>query len=1107
MNLFSSSTTTSQSIELNISNTTTEATPNAIIDYKQKLEDTTIIQVNNEILLQYIKSDQFSIYTNIEYLIKYSKSIGIHYILCQKLLQFPHSLIQFYIPQLIQILLTIETESMALEDAILKLSIENPHFALLSFWQLQALLGDLSNDPKSYGFEVARRNLNNLQNLLLDFSSDDTPFDDSKKKTEKMRENLGPALVASSMVACSIGGSEQLLTKIKPLVVSQGKKEKSYVFTVAKTALEKFSKQSKKKLIQHKQKSMAKYNNHESSNTNAANKHNNSLSYNTGNVILNEQITREDLAFRKHRNGQNSMSQDGEEQISFDMVDQVGKDISTQVLNSTKRFNQKVQQERLTRSQSDRAISAKINGKLNKNQENKYSALKKAPYTTDFETKQSSSLSVNNISLTDEQEHEDDSKVLPIPTFDPFEDHEERRSSLRHGANLINVETSKLSLTKKIKLLKMNYFRCETQFVIALESISQRLGKVPKDARLSMLRAELALLNRDLPAEVDIPTMLPRNKRGKLHKLVNIVCNEAQVLNSAEKVPYLLFIEYLRDEMDFDPISPSNVELLSEKPSDGSYIFDLANVGDEKKKQQVLMEKSNSTEKESNNSNNNNNKNSHGRKFSIIENYTRGGGGEMDLSDISMAAIESETAKEYETSQRQRQKNNRHIRNKPSGQLDDLATQMRISAMMLSQLESSNSNSNRNSGYSNSNNAAEIEHIKKTIIQSMKQAQDQFATTRVDMLFDNEDGEENDSEAGARKLENDLLTSGIITEELNEDQDMSSSSGGTTTKKKLISSSSSYLGESWSTRKERIRNSSKYGHLENWDLFSVIAKSGDDLRQEAFACQIILAISNMWLDSKLELWLKRMKILITSPTTGLVETITDAVSVHSIKKALSLQMVADGTISKEVVTTKNSQGETVGYVATLKDHFGYCFGSENSYAYKKAQYNFATSLAGYSLICYILQIKDRHNGNIMIDNEGHLVHIDFGFMLSNSPGSVGFEAAPFKLTFEYVDVLGGLEGEAFLKFKELLRDGFKVLRKNYEQIVSMCEIMQKESLQPCFQLGEQTSIQLKQRFALHLSSEEEVDRFVEDYLIGRSLGSMYTRIYDQFQLVTQGIYS
>ncbi|CAG5094279.1 Oidioi.mRNA.OKI2018_I69.XSR.g13415.t1.cds [Oikopleura dioica] len=168
--------------------------------------------------------------------------------------------------------------------------------------------------------------------------------------------------------------------------------------------------------------------------------------------------------------------------------------------------------------------------------------------------------------------------------------------------------------------------------------------------------------------------------------------------------------------------------------------------------------------------------------------------------------------------------------------------------------------------------------------------------------------------------------------------------------------SAAALKEPFAEKERKIREASPYGHLKNWKLLPIIVKCGDDLRQEMLAYQLMTALKAAWDKEMTKIWIRPYKILVTGPDSGILEPIVNAPSVHQIKK-----MEPGG----------------------LQAYFIKEFGAPTSEGYMTAMNNFVLSCAGYSLVCYLLQVKDRHNGNILLDSEGHIVHIDFGFMLNS----------------------------------------------------------------------------------------------------------------------------
>ena len=176
-------------------------------------------------------------------------------------------------------------------------------------------------------------------------------------------------------------------------------------------------------------------------------------------------------------------------------------------------------------------------------------------------------------------------------------------------------------------------------------------------------------------------------------------------------------------------------------------------------------------------------------------------------------------------------------------------------------------------------------------------------------------------------------------------------------------------------------------------------------------------------------------------------------------------------------------------------------------SFKSAQQNFVRSLAAYSLMSYFFMFKDRHNGNLLLDTVGHVIHIDFGFVFGTAPGgSFSLEmSTPFKLTEEMLDVMGGMRSPLFSEFVTLFCCGFLALQSHYHTFVTIVAIMSRDSTFPCFQGCDTSEVvaKLRERFCPDFSKEETVAYALD--LIKQATTSYGTRQYDLFQYMSQGI--
>ncbi|CAL5387480.1 unnamed protein product [Camellia sinensis] len=257
-----------------------------------------------------------------------------------------------------------------------------------------------------------------------------------------------------------------------------------------------------------------------------------------------------------------------------------------------------------------------------------------------------------------------------------------------------------------------------------------------------------------------------------------------------------------------------------------------------------------------------------------------------------------------------------------------------------------------------------------------------------------------------------------------------------------------------------------------------IFKVGDDCRQDVLALQVISLLKDIFAAVGLNLYLFPYGVLPTGPERGIIEVVQNSRS-------------------------RSQMGETTD--GGLYEIFQQDFGPVGSPSFEAARENFIISSAGYAVASLLLQPKDRHNGNLLFDNVGRLVHIDFGFILETSPGgNMRFENAHFKLSHEMtqlIDPSGVMKSDTWYQFVSLCVRGYLAARRYMDGIITTVLLMIDSGL-PCFSRGDPIG-NLRKRLHPEMSEREAAN-----YMIRKctdAYNKWTTAGYDLIQYLQQGI--
>ena len=250
---------------------------------------------------------------------------------------------------------------------------------------------------------------------------------------------------------------------------------------------------------------------------------------------------------------------------------------------------------------------------------------------------------------------------------------------------------------------------------------------------------------------------------------------------------------------------------------------------------------------------------------------------------------------------------------------------------------------------------------------------------------------------------------------------------------------------------------------EDGNGVNVIFKDGDDLRQDELVLQAFSLMQELWTKTSL-LDKDSLSIYSVADLGGEVGMITPVPNSHTLASIFNENFkIPEGGGMLELIAVAP---KIIDAVLTKPDVFyKWIEDKRGDVTEEAARKNFMHSCAGYCVATYLLGLGDRHSSNIMLQPDGHLVHIDFGWWLGFNPKRPApmralFEAVrastnydddgfAFVPSFAYIivgpqvwnDELPWRQSARFTEFTELCCECFRVIRNSAHDFINVFSVM------------------------------------------------------------------